>query len=812
MPDGDSPEARLAPGARIVCSLCRASVRPADYDIHLRRAHRLFTFQGVRRTFDDTIEALLEALLVPRPDPTAWPVLEEAAREVHGGRAEDFLAATLGPPLARLPEERRATLVQALGALLGKARAAGLAAVLARSAAIGASRHLALVVVAHLPAPLDPVVVAPLRELLLDRELPLDAQLQALAAVVRSTGPDSPLIADLLPRLTSGLGKGVALRRLQQLEGLTGPFPMLNALCAELEEQVRMTCPRCGVQMRREGMIEHLWEAHRQVLDGTKVRDPWAIVEEWLAPTQGKPDRELIDRCRLVAERIDPVAGPRRLARMFALRGLADADDRRRLLAEAAERHCSRCPSCYALVHLPAEELPLPIARRAGRLTAEGGYAVVVDEGGLRTALTVRLPGRTVYRGREPDRLWTPRGAAFLIGGTFVLLALACALAWPWPPLPVVALLLGLAVVSRWAVAVAWKVQASVRQRAHTYAWELLAPRLHEEEFSPADAPFLAGLVRLTLRGGTLPDPGAHLENWLRETELNVVAGKCAPGHLAWLVRLQAERAREAGEDPLPLIVKPVARCFEGKLPPAFAQCLLESWEGDWWTAGQRARLRVLLCDRAFEAGFEVRNLIDAGQTAPAVGAALGTDRPAEVAALRLLWSLRPTRSWERCSEGVLTAFELAAMPWRAELFGRHPGLLLWHESSNLELAADSAGDRPGPAQILLTTAGVWLQEVLFPDPPRVFEVRLHSSGSEMVVGAHTFRAAVDLDPLARRLERWFRYAFHEFLPQVSKVETWRPPDRAAVLRAWGKLPCPECKRPLLPRAGEMGIAVAEEK
>ena len=36
------------------------------------------------------------------------------------------------------------------------------------------------------------------------------------------------------------------------------------------------------------------------------------------------------------------------------------------------------------------------------------------------------------------------------------------------------------------------------------------------------------------------------------------------------------------------------------------------------------------------------------------------------------------------------------------------------------------------------------------------------------------------------------------------------PADCAAILRAWGAIPCPECKRYLLPRVGEVGIAQDE--
>src|SRR5205085_7896074 len=139
------------------------------------------------------------------------------------------------------------------------------------------------------------------------------------------------------------------------------------------------------------------------------------------------------------------------------------------------------------------------------------------------------------------------------------------------------------------------------------------------------------------------------------------------PGHLAALYRLLIEDAAAAGEDPVPLVVEQLARCFVGRLPMVFAERLLEDWRCGWWTRGNLARLRVLLCDRAFEAGFEVRNLQDAGHNAPSLGAVLNTDEPTALAGLRLVWSLRPTRPWDRCGEAS-SAFELAADPGRADL------------------------------------------------------------------------------------------------------------------------------------------------
>ena len=65
-------------------------------------------------------------------------------------------------------------------------------------------------------------------------------------------------------------------------------------------------------------------------------------------------------------------------------------------------------------------------------------------------------------------------------------------------------------------------------------------------------------------------------------------------------------------------------------------------------------------------------------------------------------------------------------------------------------------------------------------------------------------------DELAKRMERWFRFAFLEFLPMTGQAAYWKPPDRAALLRAWGAVPCPECGVPLLPRVGQVGLPLDE--
>lgn len=819
MPDGDNSHKRLlgsaaaaaAPEALLVCPECRATLAPGAFESHLRQVHRIYQFRGVRRSFNDTFAALLDALVLDRPDAEAWRSLSAIAVEEHGSRGENFLALTLGQLLKRVAPERRTATIESLGAVIGRGGATGLTLTLASDAEILA-RQLALLVLANLPQPIDSVLLAPLRGLLLDHRLPIESQFAALAAVLRTFGDDGPLAEELLQTLVSGRGKAKSIERLRRFERFTGPHPAIDALCDKLEDRLRMSCPRCDIELRRPEMIEHLWNEHRLVLDGRRVREPWPLIEEWVDRYRESSELEWLDRCRTLVQQLDTDEDLRRFHRLLLTRGIADAEARRALMEEAAEQHAACCPWCYGLVPVPREVPPLRLNPYRGRLSA-GGYRVEVSERGLLTSLDIVTPQKSIYRGRERGQLLTRRGAMIVFVAPLIFLALVWALGIIdgsiRPILPVLALLmLALAVhlATRWL----WRPRVPAIVRTRNYAWTMLAPRLHADGYSLEDSAFLAGLANLSGADGYEPLRAALLPDLVKRTENALAMGLAPAGHLAALRRLMVEDAVARGADPVPLLVDLLARCFEGRFSLRFADHLLAGWESSWWKLGDRIRLRVLLCDRAFEAGFEVRNLLDAGQNAPALGRLLGTDNVANLAALRLLWSLRPTRPWDRCGD-PLTVFDLAVDSQHADLLERFPDLLLWQVDPEWLVAA--RGDtEPKPAQILFCVCGIFLQGVLFTESPRVVEVNARWRYNDLVIGEQRFRSSGPLDMLALRMERWFRYGFSDFLPALPRVEKWQAPDRLAILRAWGAVSCPECHRQLLPQVCQIGIALEDEK
>src|SRR6185437_7068825 len=405
MPDGDKSQSHLPgpalaaipPEALLVCPECRLPLPSATFETHLRQVHRIYQFRGVRRSFNDTFAALLDAFVIVPPDAEAWRTLAAIASENQGPRAEVFLATTLAQLLLRVSTDRRTAVVEALGTIIGRSGATSLAVMLASDAETLA-HQLSLIVIANLPQPLDAVLIPPLRGLLLDRHLPVEAQLRALAAVLQTAGTEGILAEELLQTLVKGLGKAKSIKRLRRFERLAGKNPLVDALCGQIEDKLRMSCPRCSMELRRPKMIEHLWSEHRLVLDGRRVREPWAMIEEWTELYLERRDPELLDRCRTLVQRLDPEEGPQRLNRLLLTQGIADEDARRGLTAEAAERHAACCPWCFGMVPVPREVPPLLLNRYHGRLSA-GGYRIEVSEHGLRTSLEIVTPTARIYHG-----------------------------------------------------------------------------------------------------------------------------------------------------------------------------------------------------------------------------------------------------------------------------------------------------------------------------------------------------------------------------------------------------------------------------
>ncbi len=787
------------------CPECGAVLPAGQLDPHLRGQHRLYRFQGSLAPAGPSLTAALAALARPDPDPDACALLEAIARDEHGRQAAGFLASSLGGVVASADGFRRSALCDALARVLAaRPSARAVAWYLAAEPAI-APHQLALSLAVRLRPPLERRLIRALRPLLGERRLPTETQLAAAAALLASTGREGIPARNVLRSLVAGRSKVRSVARLRQLAALTGPFPMLEETTRDFEDRVRMRCPRCETQLPRRDMVNHLWTEHGLLLHGERVREPWQLIEEWVEGGVRQNDAAVLDRARELARHIDPRAGARRVTRLIAAKGGQGDEASRALLAEAADRQASLCPHCYELVPVPHEAAPPPASLRHGRLSAKG-YRVEVSDAGVVPFVEVETPGEPARRIPLAGRRWTQKGATVFLAAPMVLLALALALFGPGRHLivPVAALLASAAGLYA-AAWLRWRPRAPADDRAVDHAWTRLAPRLHAEGFSLEDSAFLASLALASVDRGRPAARRDQLARLLALTERVVAAGFGGARHLAALRRLAIADAVRQGKDGVLLVVAEIDSCFSGKLPLAYADGVLAGWRDDGWGRGDLARLRVLLYDSAFEAGFELRDMLEAGDAAPSLGDVLRLEDTEGLAHLRLLWSLRASRPWDRQGEAA-TAFELAADAKEADFLRRYPDLLLRHA-----LPSRFAAEEGGSAYLLLCDRGVVLRGTTFTRPPRAVEIEGRTGRYELVVDGSHFAFTSDPEPVASRLERWCRYYFEEFLPAAAEVHRWRSPDATAVLRAWGTVRCPDCGRPLLPRVGGVGVPLDAE-
>jgi hypothetical protein len=472
-------------------------------------------------------------------------------------------------------------------------------------------------------------------------------------------------------------------------------------------------------------------------------------------------------------------------------------------VAKASQEGATLCPHCCALVVAPDEFVPRPLRESHGRVWG-GGYGVGVEEAGWAPRLEAHTPEELLYSGREPGHWLTRKAALLMLAGPLLFTALALALLQPlgqWWPMDWVHKILTVLLVAAVGVSLWWRLQPRPIERAINYAWKWVVPRLHVGGWSRPDGTFLADLALTSLNRGNRAARAEPLGQAARVTR-QAVATRVAPvAFLAPLRRLAIEDAVAGGADPVPLLVEEVRPCLEGDLPLVYAGYLLSEWESDWWTATNIVRLRVLLCDVAFEAGMEVRDLLEACRAVPPLGDVLLSHDPDELSRLRLLWSLRPRRPWDRWSDAV-TVFDLAAdLKTGRPLLDRHPDVLL--------------ADRQDP-EILLCGGGLVFQNRLFAAPPRLIEVRgrrtFEGVEYELVVGEMRIRYVTDPSPLVHRLERWFRYHFADFLPQVAAVYNWEAPGQAQRVQLEETVRCPECRRLVVPRVGALGGTLEDAK
>src|SRR5262249_21219286 len=151
-------------------------VRLIDLETHLRRAHDIFEYRGVRRTYQETRAFLLRALCSASPDVAAWKTLEAIARDRHGDETERRLANWLAAGVRTVERDKRVPAVAALAeAIVAGKSGVRLLPVLLDGKDAGAQpicAHLALEITARLPPPAPKKLIEMVQPLLADKQAP----------------------------------------------------------------------------------------------------------------------------------------------------------------------------------------------------------------------------------------------------------------------------------------------------------------------------------------------------------------------------------------------------------------------------------------------------------------------------------------------------------------------------------------------------------------------------------------------------------------------------------------------------------------
>lgn len=671
---------------------------------------------------------------------------------------------------------------------------------------IGEDRHaqrLALESFLRLPLPIDASICDLMLSLLNDSHFPAALRLGVAVQCLRSSTKNQAFTQSVLDVLTTDVHPQRALERLRSLKRRVPEHSGLQSRIAELEANSAIACPSCGMRLQRSELVVHLWQAHRLLMEGNLARDPWKLIEQWLSEYARTDDKGLLERSCELGQQLDPVAGLTRVHRLLLRAGLTDDEAKENLTAQAKGRRASLCPHCYALTPPPFEPLPSPIPVSRGQFD-DHGYSVEVGNRTIVSRIFAASPHRVLYNGPEPGHGLTLRGVVILVILPLVLMAFALSIYLPLdvlPPLTPVSILLLAALLLFIRKRMAERSAGDPSTRAIEGAWRHFAPELHQPEFSENDAEFLARLAVTSVGSGD-PDQRANtLERVSRLTTMELGHGRTASGNLAALRRLEIDDILRGDQDPLPIIVNDLAACLANELPLAYGEQLLEAWPDFARDAGWRARLRVLICSRAFELGFEPRSLHELGRASPILGAAFASEDLIGLCRLRWLWDVRPSRVWQK-NGAASPVFDLASFPaLGGQYLAARPDLLLFQPFS--------VGDDPEAADpILICEEGVVYRDLVIKDPAAAISIKGRSfpSGWDLLVGRQklSFRAEPTL--LARRLKGWTRFVFQELRPAAEALKNRRSPDKIAPLMKQKTLLCPECGSPFLALRGEVGL------
>ena len=677
---------------------------------------------------------------------------------------------------------------------------------------MGGDRHanrLALEIVQRLPVPIPEAICQLVLPLLADARYSVPLRLNGATQVLRSLPPTSPLVGDLLQGLIREWKPRRARERLRFIQQQLPDHPVLKRFCDEMENRAAIPCPRCGLRLQRTELILHLWHVHRLLMEGSRAREPWKMIEDWLLEYARTGRKDLLERGLELGQQLDRDNGLTRVHRLLLAAGLTDEEAEQNLTTQAEGSRSSLCPHCYALVPQKPEALPPPMSLSRGRITSHG-FTVDVSDRFVFTRLLVATPKEILHEGPEPERELTQRGSVLMQIGPMVLFSLMVAILLPTrllPPLTPVSLILLVALLLYLRMRLGEGPADDPTQRAVDHAWGFIAPEMHRPDFSREDAEFLASLAVTSIGRGSPEFREMALERCCKMAREELKENAVPPRDLAALRCLELDDCLRLGRDPVPILADEIAACLSAELPLPYAEQLLEVWPSEVRDRGQRARLRILLVARAFEIGLEASDLNELGKVSAALGQAYASEDLDGLSRLRWLWNGKQSRPWRK-NGSATTVFDLARYPaLGGQFLEARPDLLLFQPMS-------AGNDAESGAPILICEEGIVYRDIVVSDPKTPITVRakslLNGGGYELSIGKERLHFKQEPALLARRLRGWVRYLFRDLLPGAIEWTEKSAPAKLRPLMLQKTIACPECGETFYPLRGEVGILTGD--
>ncbi len=795
--------AQLEEEQLVVCAECQSEVRAKDLELHLRRAHQIFQFRGARQTYPETRDAILKTICTPPPDFAAWHSLQSLAEDKHPDEADRYLVIWLLQFIKDADAEQRGASIAAVAELLVAAEASHRLVPHLVGPHKNASwellgQRISLEICTRLSGPIPPALIAIVCSFLDHKELSRRARENAALAFLRSAGKNAALAGEVLHAFVAQTSKKRGVQKLQQLEQRFGHSAAIDAIVKEIDDEIRMSCPRCPTELRKKDMVAHLWDEHRLVLDGQRVREPWRVIEDWVVDYGLEKDTQVLQRCRELALKDDPQAGLVRLQRLLYRRGLRDRELLNELRAQVKMRTATLCPACCAAIPIDDPPVVQPLSLEPARLYGYG-YDLEVSERGLVPSLRIETPDAIIYRGREPGRGLTRLGAAVLLIVPFIVATYLLVNTFTeneFPAWLVGSVAVGIGMLAAGMLYLIWPSPRPAKERLVLTAWKLLVPDMLQEEMDRRAWGFLHGLVEITdeVRRQTL-----NQDLLLECCEEASEAARTDPLARACLARLSRRciaDMHDMGEDPFDFVITLAGECFKGKLPLSFLGDLLSNFHGSErtrWSDDDLNRLAILVAHEACAAEVDLDDWLNLGRAFPVVGDALNLDQRWHWLQFFALWQQRSRKPWDDVGP-ALTMIDLAKAPEEyEEVLAYYPDVLLYVPKANL----------------VIGSKGVWIEGVCVTSFQAGAEVSAQkiSGNYELTVGPIKIRCAENPRAYLDDIRRWLRYYFQEFLPTVSNLARPLVESRH---RMWqlSKTTCPECGKGLVACLGDLGVAL----